>query len=389
MRIVFVTGCLEPSRDGVGDYVRTLAAECVQRGHKVALVSLAEHRVIAPGAVEHEALPMLRLTLEQAAAGDGVAVRQWVEAFRPDWTSLHFVPYSFHPRGFFGGRISLLAKVLGAAAHRHVFFHELWIGSAVGAAVKERATGWWQRRGVGELLRRIMPEVIHTSIGYYRAALATIGYQAGLLPMFGSVPAGEGTAARIDLPGIESTALVCGMFGALHPNWVSEPFLSDFAALGTALGRPPVLAAAGAQRHGQAIFARLAAEWRGRVACVALGEQSAAQLTRVFARFDFAVATSPWNLIGKSSSAAALREHGLSVVVTNAGTAPRFAVSAADLEPADGGFLPYFRDRAQLATVPGKTSRRHGVKVAAELLLADLQRANVATVGCAGSVEAR
>ena len=40
MRIAFVATCLEPGRDGVGDYTTLLAAECARRGHAVMRIAL-------------------------------------------------------------------------------------------------------------------------------------------------------------------------------------------------------------------------------------------------------------------------------------------------------------------------------------------------------------
>lgn len=374
MRIVFIAGCFAPGRDGVGDYARMLARECARRGHTVALVSLGEPARVETPAAEDEGVPVLRLTL--AEAGDGGRVREWVEAFAPDVASLHVVPYSFHPRGFFGPKIPLLVAAVAPARRRQIFFHELWIGSARDARWKERVTGWVQRRAVAALLRAVAPDVVHTSNAYYRAALTTLGREARVMPVFGSVPLPTGTVARAGFPGIPENALVCGMFGSLHPNWESESFLADFAALAERERRPAVLAAAGGLRHGLEFFNRLKARWSGRVAFVALGEHPVPRLAEIFARFDFAVSASPWLLIGKSASAAGLREHGLGVVITNAGSPPRFAWDGRASEPEDPGLIPYFRDRSLLARVPMRTAPRAGVAASAEIFLRDVAPRN-------------
>lgn len=368
MKIAFVTGCLEPGRDGVGDYVRTLAAECARRGHAVRLLALAEPRAVSP---RDERFAVRRQTLAETCADGGRGARAWLDAFAPEWTSLHFVPYAFDPRGLFAAKIPLLKHVLAAAPRRHVFFHEIWIGFARDASWKDRAVGFLQRRSVARLLRGAAPGCVQTSNACYRRALATLGRDAAVLPMFGSVPLRPDVAPAA-LDGGGSADLVCGMFGALHPNWRHEPFLADFAELAAARGRRAVLASAGSLRHGAPLFAQLAARWRDRIAFVQLGEQTPERLAATFARFDFAVSTSPATLIGKSSSAAALREHGLRVALTNAGAAPRFAVAPADLAPDDDGFVPYFRARASLPLALEKTPPRAGAARAAEAFLAAL-----------------
>ena len=71
-------------------------------------------------------------------------------------------------------------------------------------------------------------------------------------------------------------------------------------------------------------------------------------------------------------SAAALREHGLGLVITNAGELPRFDWDAAANEPGDAGLLPYFRDRSLLARVPARTAPRPGVAAAADVFLREV-----------------
>jgi hypothetical protein len=47
-----------------------------------------------------------------------------------------------------------------------------------------------------------------------------------------------------------------------------------------------------------------------------LGEQPARQVSALMLAADFGVAASPWQLIGKSGSAAAMLDHGLPVIVS-------------------------------------------------------------------------
>jgi hypothetical protein len=368
MKIAFVTGCLEPGRDGVGDYTATLAAECVRLGHEVRLLSLGEKSdVISPDG--HAAL---RLSPAAWCRDGGAAARRWLDRFKPDWVSLQFVPYSFDPRGFFAASVEPIGAIVDAAPRRHVFFHEIWIGSQKGASVKARLSGWWQRRAVRALLRRIEPAKVHTSTAYYQLALAAIGQKADRLRMFGSVPPSVAAPASILPPHVSDDAVVCGHFGTLHSDWTPDPFLADLAALAAQRRRPAAWVAAGSLGSGQERFDRIAEQWQDRVACVTLGRLGDAALAAAFARFDFAVTSVPWNILGKSSSAAALREHGLPVVVTVPGSAPRFTSAPADDAAEDPGFLPYFRDRSVLEAALTKTPPRVGVTAAAVRFLADL-----------------
>lgn len=373
MRVAFITGRLELGSDGVGDYTRTLAKACARQGHAVCLLSIGENeRTPNDADGDDGGMRTLRLSRAEWLSDGGDGARRWLETFKPDWTSLQFVPYSLDPRGLFQAAIPALVKTLSAASRRQIFFHETWIGSQEGAPLKARVVGWAQRRAVKQLVCAINPARTHTSNAYYRAALGTIGCDAGILPMIGSVPLVAGGAEQGKIEGLKSDALVCGMFGTLHPNWRPEVFLEDFAAMAKAMGKPAALVAAGGLGYGEALFAKLAEEWRGRVECIAAGRGDEARLARLFARFDFAVTSVPWNILGKSSSAAALREHGLRVVVTEAGAPARFAPTEANEEEAG---VPYFRSRELLATALVKRPAFEGAPLLAEIFLRDLHAA--------------
>lgn len=373
MRIAFVTGSLEPGRDGVGDYTRRLAAECVRAGHEVALLAVAEPSPV--NSMVAEPLPTLRLTAAEWRGDGGARAGAWIEAFRADWACLQFVPYSFDPRGLFGGSIDALRTTLGGAKKRQIFFHEVWIGSYQGAPWRERFVGWCQRRATRALLRAVAPDCVHTSIAYNRAALATIGQKAKILPLFGNVPLIAKPESSAALLGVDPAALVCGIFGSIDPQWEAAAFLSEFARLAAGQGRPAALVAVGGLGPGAARFEEIAVEWRERIACVALGRREAVDLSAVFARFDFAATSVPWNIVGKSGSVAALREHGLRVVVTASGRPPRFAGKLADDAESDAGLIPYFRTRALTVEVLLKTPSGARPPLVAQQFLADLHAA--------------
>ena len=359
MKIAFIAGSLAPGRDGVGDYTRTLATECVRRGHAVRLLAVGETEVAGARAEAG----VLRLSHASFRGDEGAAAGRWLAEFSPDWTSLQFVPYSFDPRGLFGASIPALVRVAGAAPRWHVFFHEIWIGAQRGARWKTRIVGTLQRRLVAKLLHALAPHRLHTSTEFYRAALHLVGANAGTLRMFGSVP--HTAPVPAELPGVPPSSVVCGMFGTVHPDWRPADFLRDFAALAQSRGRPAALVSAGGLGPGAPMFARLQDEWHGRIACCALGRKNVAELAALFARFDFAVTSVPWNILGKSSSAAALREHGVRVVATYPGDPLRGAAPGPDDLADDEGFVPYFRDAALLARAPDRLAPRPGVSAIA------------------------
>ena len=300
MKIAFVTSCLEPGCDGVGDYTTLLAAECEHGGHTVARVALNDG--FAKGLIETPGL--LRLPQAQPWPERLLHARLWLEAFDPDWVSLQFVAFGFHSRGFAGQTATRLHYLLSDWPV-HVFFHELWVGEESGAVWKHRALGWVQRRGVLALLRGLDVRVVHTSNPAYIHLLSRQGVAAQRLPLFGSLP----------LPTVESpsanTALTFAFFGTLHPVWPPEPFFTQLRAL----QQPIAIIHAGQIGRGEALWRQMEAAYGNEFQFRKLGPLPPQGVADFFATADFGVATTPWALIGKSASVAAMLDCGLPVIV--------------------------------------------------------------------------
>jgi hypothetical protein len=66
MKIAFITGGLEPGRNGVGDYARRLAGELIQLGHPAVIVGLndseVQERSVESQEIEGVSVPVLRLS---------------------------------------------------------------------------------------------------------------------------------------------------------------------------------------------------------------------------------------------------------------------------------------------------------------------------------------
>lgn len=300
MKIAFVTSCLEPACDGVGDYTTLLAEECARRGHSVVRLALNDARLAdtidTPG--------LLRFPHTLPWPDRLSRARQWLEAFGPDWISLQFVNYGFHPRGFAGATASRL-RILFSGWPVQVFLHELWIGGDLGATWRHRAIGWWQKRGVLDLLRTLDVRLIHTSNETYVHLLARHGLAARRLPLFGSLPLPAATVSR------SADVLALAFFGTLHPVWPPEPFLAQLRRL----SKPVVLTHAGNIGAGETLWREMESKYGTVFRFQRLGRLDPQALADFFASADFGVATTPWALIGKSASVAAMLDCGLPVVV--------------------------------------------------------------------------
>jgi glycosyltransferase involved in cell wall biosynthesis len=227
-----------------------------------------------------------------------------LEAFAPECVSLHFVAFGFHPRGLMHDTARQLRALL-APWPVEIYLHELWLGEEIGAGWKHRALGWLQRRGLLALLRDLRPRVVHTSNPAYVHLLARRGVRARRLPLFGSLPLP--TAG----PPPSRDALTFMLFGTLHPIWPAQPLFDHLRAL----DRPVIIRHAGHIGSGEALWNELEKKWGNRLQFQRLGRLTPQELANAFAAAEFGIATTPWTLIGKSASVAAMLDCGLPVIV--------------------------------------------------------------------------
>src|SRR5580700_348326 len=191
MRMVFVTSCLEPGKDGVGDYTRELAFACEALGHSCWLLALSDRHIERPLHEQQTATGAMLQTLRLPAADSWSRriryAQSWLERSAVDWISLQFVPYGYHPKGLVRGLHRRLAPLF-AGRSLHVMLHELWIGAERGAPLRRRVIGHLQQRAVLALVRRLDPAVIHTSNDAYLALLRAHDICAKTLFLCGSIP---------------------------------------------------------------------------------------------------------------------------------------------------------------------------------------------------------
>jgi hypothetical protein len=181
MKILFLGGCLEPGKDGVGDHTRELAAECGRRGHQAFLVSLNDPWIDRP----HREDGVLRMGPTQSWVYRVKVTRAFLAETAPDLVSLQMVLYSFHPAGLCFALPQLLRAIIGQTPVQ-IMFHELWIGTQIGTRFKTRVVGFCQRKIIENVVHKLACRVIHTSNLVYIQLLRRYGITAKHLPLFGA-----------------------------------------------------------------------------------------------------------------------------------------------------------------------------------------------------------
>ena len=322
MKIVFLCGCLEPGRDGVGDYTRRLSIALIRQGHEISALAIKDNFVNIPSeenqTVENDCLQVLRIPLSVSLNELLNLTKTWIKKKNPDWLSLQFVPFAFDKKGMPFYLPSFLRGV-GTGMRWHFMFHELWVGMKVGGPLKQIFWGWAQKQMIRHLIWSLKPKIIHTQSKLYLAQLLLMGYDAKILSLFSNIPVvdyrmAENVGEQNDFANCEEVSIV--VFGSIHPGTPVEQFCLELAQYKLESRKNIKLVFLG--RCGTELD-----YWTETVKSAGLevevfAEQEAKNVSLILHKASIGLSTTPLAIADKSGTIAAMCEHGLPVIsVTN------------------------------------------------------------------------
>jgi hypothetical protein len=313
MKVLFICGSSESGRDGVGDYTLRLAGELLRMGHVVTVVAINDPYLEAVSNENQDAdgtrVAVLRLP---ATTGDDERFRLAackLKTFCPDWVSLQFVPFSFHPKGL---SLTLTGKMATLVSEYkfNIMFHELWVGLNSKVKFKMLLLGLAQKILIKRLLRQLKPDSITTSILAYKHALSE--FHIKILPLFSNVP--------ITLP-INCTTQVTEYLKVVHFGSFSGAtedfkqqlhFLVEAAKFCSKEIQFLTIGEGGAFKENAMMAVK---EVIGENRIVDLGRLSVVDISCILQVADVGISRANYALSGKSGSTLAMIEHGLPVLL--------------------------------------------------------------------------
>lgn len=318
MKIAFLCGSLEPGRDGVGDYTRRLAGEITRLGNEIIIVALNDGYLaelfIGKQCVEGIALPVYRLPSTWSGNVRFNCAKTWIDKFDPDWISLQFVPFSYHPKGL-SLRIDRQLCLLGEGKRWHIMFHELWVGINNHSSVKMLVWGWLQKQLIKFLVRSLMPIVIQTQTRIYQKELFKLGIQAKYLPLFSNIPlvnkrmTNDTYVSELE-DNIDTILLV--LFGTIQPEAPIQQFAKEVALFSKRNNKKVILYLIGRSGKEQNNWVKA---WKAEgLLSEVMGELPVETISGVLFKVTFGLTTNPICLTEKSGTVAAMLEHGLPIV---------------------------------------------------------------------------
>jgi hypothetical protein len=241
---------------------------------------------------------------------------------------VQFVPFSYQRWGVAATFVRALPRLI-EPARLHVMCHEIWISPE----------GSWRRHLISDAQRRYVLRLcgypgalVHTSNPTYQRILHTHGVAARVLPLFGSIPLVETDAMYWLAPRL--AAVDCDaavnrtnwwlfvLFGTLHPVWPPEPLIGRLRQAADNAGKRMAFISIGRLGPGMSLWRTLERRYGSQMPMLWVGEQPDVRVAELLKSVDFGIATSPRTLLGKSSTVAAMLEHGLPVIVNREDAAP-------------------------------------------------------------------
>ena len=324
---MFICGCLEEGRDGVGDYTRKLADAIKANFENIFLIAYNDSLVKDLSTTEIGNIKILRIPSNTSNKHKFRTLKCFVIENKISLISIQFVPFAFHTKGLPINLVSSLGKFNGI--NWHIMFHELWTGMEKRDSFKLKLLGFFQLQIIKRLVKKLKPKFIHTSNDLYKHYLRdkiniTIVKE---LPIFGNIKRQTGYTKKPDnvchivlFAGIHSDAPVSNflqwlmeqskvMMINVHFTFVGRngPFANEWISL----------------LNDKGIF------------CQILGNQEEALISKLFSSCDFGISTTPYYLSSKSGSVAAMLEHELPVLCVARSWIPNVNVELTSLKPND------------------------------------------------------
>lgn len=336
MKIMFICGCLEPGKDGVGDYTRRLAGELMRQDISVGIIAYNDtfvgDEIKEQQASEGTVIPCLRIPAVWNGSTRSKHAKAWVQQHKPEWLSLQFVPYAFHKKGLPFGLGKQLKKI-GGTTKWHIMFHELWLGLRQNDSLKYIAIGTIQKFLVNTLKNCINIQVVHTHTQLYLRELTKLNLKPQYLPIFSNIPFRKGVNHNTFLDS-KKTSFV--MFGSIHPNAPIKQFAQEVSAYFNSESlQEGSLVLVGKCGYEQQKWLK---EFElHHIDAVVLGELAAEDISNVLQEASFGITTNPVFVVEKSGTVAAMREHGLPILIVSENTRPKDSL----VLTLPNGFLEY------------------------------------------------
>ena len=315
LKIAFICGCLEPSKDGVGDYTVILAKQLVQLGHSCICISLndsfvSSSQVNLSTPNNFEDISLIRFNSAYPLRKKISYIQQLLLEHQVTILSLQYVPYAFSKKGV---PIRLLSWLpfLGNKLKWHIMCHELWVDSSLRRT--NLLLAFFQKHLLIIILKQLKPLCIHTTNHYYKKCLLSCGFANDVLPLHSNIPYFKISSPTVSKPNRWDFIF----FGSIHKEWNSDYF---FSCIKQACLIHDIIDCRfhfiGRIGFYGDIFLNAVINKYPSYSFFNYGERSQDEISFRLQFADFGITTTPSHLIEKSGTVSAMLSHGLPIIIT-------------------------------------------------------------------------
>jgi len=328
MKILFICGSLEPGSDGVGDYTCRMAGELIRQGHQSCVVGLNDKFILTSKREirkdEETPVNILRIPTRMSWQNKKKIAASFIAEFNPQIASLQFVPYGFHSKGI----PIRLPKYLNSLSSRkfkwHIMFHESWIATNKKTIFKNRIVSLLQKFIIKNIIKKLRIKAISTSNVHYQQILGQEGIQAGVLPLPSNIPISTVTLEKMRREfavlgiTIENRSLwtILGIFGTFRSNVDLVNLVCEkYKEVKNRSGRLAFFSMGKSGVHQEQILDQIKRKTDPSIFIHSFGQRDASDISAFFKLIDYGVSTVPSDLAGKSGAFAAMKFHGLDILI--------------------------------------------------------------------------
>ena len=286
MKILFITSPAKPRKCGITDYLDLLSKELEKQGHQVLTQTINSPQEFGTFSMDLSAI---------------------------DLCSIQFSPYGFSSNGISGTYLNSFANAL-SRKKTHIVFHEIWIGAYPKATIKEKITGWIQKREILKFVKLLNPSLLFSTNSAAIHRLKSEGINAEYLYLFGNIPYVESLAVP------KKGNFRIAFFGTVYESFPYELLATRLKLI---TKEKIELRIIGRQREniGLAKLQSMAQKQGFKISMT--NELPPEKISHELQNCSFGVSTTPFDILGKSGATAAMLEHGLPIYTYDDGDTPK------------------------------------------------------------------
>ena len=289
MKVCFITGHQKPEKCGITDYVNLLSDELTKHGHQAKIIEIKSPKDFD---YRNKDLP------------------------KADLYSLQFAPYLFSPKGLSGRFLFSFGAILKNRL-THINFHEIWVGAYPQASCKEKLWGWSQKREILKFLNILNPNLITATNIAAMDRLKKQGISARYLYLFGNIPRSK------DKQFFHSKYIKVVFFGTLYDKFPYEQLGVKLDKISDLTNQPIKLCLIGRQRENNGLKQLIYVARKHGFSVLEKGELPINLISNELQLSDVGISTTPYDVIGKSGTTAAMLEHRLPTLAYDDGDTPQ------------------------------------------------------------------